>query len=86
MVDQLARIESEARTLARSGNYLSARSIEAALAEKGFLETARVFRNRWTCSELDRLCQQAMQEGALQRECSSGSRFTLKSEREFAGD
>jgi hypothetical protein len=65
MVDRLALIESEARRLARSGKYLSARSIEAALAQNGFLETALVFRNRWTCSELDRICQRAIEEQGL---------------------
>ena len=37
---RLARIETEARVLARSGEYFTFRSIEAALLERGFLEAA----------------------------------------------
>jgi hypothetical protein len=59
MIERLARIETEARTLARSGQYLSSRSIELALVGRGFVEVPLLFRNPWTCSELDRLCQQA---------------------------
>jgi hypothetical protein len=59
MVERLARIETEARTLARSGNYFSHKAIGLALVARGFAETPRLFRNPWTCSELDRLCQQA---------------------------
>ncbi len=55
-----AIIESEARKLARSGQYHTFRSIEAALLARGFDEVRAVFRNRWTCFELDRICQQAL--------------------------
>ena len=58
-LDRRARIESEARRLARSGEYRSFRSIYLALVARGFEEAAKVFANRWTCSELDRLCEQA---------------------------
>ena len=60
MVEQLARIETEARTLARSGKYFSHKAIRLALVAQGFAETPRLFRNPWTCSELDRLCQQSV--------------------------
>jgi hypothetical protein len=58
-LDQLARIESEARKLARSGRYRSFGSIQTILLAQGFAEVPRVFANRWTCAELDRLCEQA---------------------------
>jgi hypothetical protein len=59
-LDQRARIESEARRLARSGEYCSFRSIHLTLVARGFEEAAKVFANRWTSSELDRLCEQAL--------------------------
>jgi hypothetical protein len=59
MIERLARIETEARTLARSGQYFSSRSIRLALVASGFVEAPLLFRNLWTRSELDRLCQQA---------------------------
>ena len=55
-----AVIETEARALARSGNYLNARSIEMALLVQGYRDDVpKVFANRWTQSELDRLCELA---------------------------
>jgi hypothetical protein len=59
IVERLARIETEARTLAWSGKYSSPRAIELALVARGFAEAPRLFRNPWTRSELDRLCRQA---------------------------
>ena len=56
---RLARIETEARTLARSGNFGGFASIERALLTRGYEEAPRVFANRWTQSEVDRLCLQA---------------------------
>jgi hypothetical protein len=56
---RLARIETEARTLARSGNFGGFASIERALLTRGFEEAPRIFANRWTQSEVDRLCHQA---------------------------
>ena len=58
-LDRFAEIETEARKLARSGDYRGFASIQAALLERGFAEASRLSRNRWTCLELDRLCQQA---------------------------
>jgi hypothetical protein len=58
-LDRLAQIETEARKMARSGQYRGSGSIQMALLAKGFSETSKLFTNRWTCSELDRLCEQA---------------------------
>ena len=58
--EERARIESEARRLARLGEHSGWWSIQAALlAQRRFTQVHRVFANLWTCSELDRLCQQA---------------------------
>jgi len=59
MRDRLARIETEARTLARSGNHYGFSSIKNLLLTRGYPEANKVFANRWTQSELDRLCKQA---------------------------
>ena len=57
--EERARIESEARRLARSGEHSGWWSVQAALlAQRRFTQIPRIF-NAWTCSELDRLCQQA---------------------------
>jgi hypothetical protein len=59
MGEERARIESEARRLARSGQHTGWSSIQAALLAQGrFTQISYVFSNLWTCSELDRLCQQ----------------------------
>jgi hypothetical protein len=58
-LERFAKIETEARKLARSGDYHDFASIQVALLERGFAEAAWVSRNRWTCFELDRLCEQA---------------------------
>ena len=58
--EERARIESEARRLARSGEHGGWWSIQAALlAQRRFTQIPRIFANAWTCSELDRLCQEA---------------------------
>ena len=61
MVESLARIETEARKLARSGQYQSFISIELALLARGYRDAAKVFANPWTQHELDRICEQARQ-------------------------
>ncbi len=58
--ERLAHIETEARKLARSGQHRSYRSIEMALLGQGYREAIKVFANRWTQSELDRICQQSV--------------------------
>jgi hypothetical protein len=57
--ERLARIETEARNLARSGNHHSFSSIKMQLLTRGYPEANKVFANRWTQYELDRLCRQA---------------------------
>jgi hypothetical protein len=61
---RLARIETEARTLARSGEHRSFNSIEMILLARGFQEAHKIFANRWSQSELDRLCHQAQRDAA----------------------
>ena len=68
---RLARIETEARTLARSGNFGGFASIERALLTRGYDEAPRVFSNRWTQYEVDRLCLQA-RLGAAQSARTTG--------------
>jgi hypothetical protein len=60
-IEARARIESVARELARSGRYENFSSIEMALLTQGYGEVPKVFANRWTQSELDRLCKLARQ-------------------------
>jgi hypothetical protein len=58
--EERARIESEARNLARSGEHSGWWSIQLALlAQRRFTQLPYIFGNLWTCSELDRLCQEA---------------------------
>jgi len=59
-LNQMAQIETEARRLARSGKHRSFRSIQAALLARGLPKVPKVFANRWTCTELDRLCEQTL--------------------------
>ena len=59
LTERLAHIETEARKLARSGNYVSASAIEMALLAGGCHEATKLFANRWTQSELNRLCDEA---------------------------
>jgi hypothetical protein len=57
--NRLAQIETKSRAMARSGKYRSHAAIEMALLAQGFAEAHIVFANRWSQSELDRLCDQA---------------------------
>jgi hypothetical protein len=57
--ERFDRIETEARKLARSGQHRWSSSIEMALLAQGYRDTPRVFANRWTQYELDRLCELA---------------------------
>jgi hypothetical protein len=59
MRERLAQIETEARVLARSGKYRSFVTIEMVLLTRGFREARRLFANKWTQTEVDRLCEQA---------------------------
>jgi hypothetical protein len=65
MAEERARVESEARRLAHSGEHDGWWSIKLALLAQGqFTQVSYVFKNPWTCSELDRLCQQARSRSA----------------------
>ena len=65
VLDRLAHVETEARKMARSGEYRNSGSIHMALLAIGVVEASRLFSNRWTCSELDRLCRQAQETRGL---------------------
>jgi hypothetical protein len=71
MVERLAQIETEARTLARSSNYSSATSIEALLVQS-YREASKLFANPWTHSEIERLCEQAIRA----RQCARKQTLT----------
>jgi hypothetical protein len=58
--ERVAQIETEARKLARSGAHYNARSIETVLVAMGYPEARKLFANRWTHSEVNRLCDQAI--------------------------
>jgi hypothetical protein len=64
-LDRLAQVKTEARKMARSGQYRGSGSIQMALLARGFVEASKLFTNRWTCSELDRLCKQAQEARGL---------------------
>jgi len=68
---RLACIETEARVLARSGKFQSFSSIEMALLTRGFQEAHKVFANRWSQAEVDRLCQQAQRHAKQPDEAGS---------------
>jgi hypothetical protein len=57
--DDLAWIETKARSMARSGKYRSHVEIRNLLEAHGFELTARVFDNLWSQTEIDRLCRKA---------------------------
>ncbi len=54
--ERYARIETLARALARSGRYRGYLEIESILASRGLPEARKVFANRWSQAEVDRLC------------------------------
>jgi hypothetical protein len=57
--DQRALIETKALKLAWSGEHQSFASIKAVLQRQGYEGVDRLFANRWTRSELDRICEKA---------------------------
>jgi hypothetical protein len=61
-----AYIETEARALARSGKYRGHREIQRILMEMDYASARKVFQNRWTQSELDRICHNAWTAGLPQ--------------------
>jgi hypothetical protein len=62
--DDLARIETQVRSMARSGKYRSHVEIRNALERAGVELTAQIFKNRWSQTEIDRLCDRARSIGA----------------------
>ena len=62
LIERIARIETEARRLAWSGQHKSFSSIEMALLMQGYEEAPKVCANPWTRSELNRLCDQARRD------------------------
>jgi hypothetical protein len=54
---QIPYLETKARQLARTGKYPHWRSIQAALLSEGFSEAQKLFANRWTQAEVDRICE-----------------------------
>ena len=77
-IERIAQIESEARKLARSGRHVGFASIQLVLLARGYRDTAKVFANRWTQSELDRLCENARAATGVDHgeEASGRSQFT----------
>ena len=63
--ERLAEIETEARRMARSGVYWGFRAISDRLLERGYGEASKVFRNRWTQEEINRLCNMSYREAVL---------------------
>jgi hypothetical protein len=63
--DHLARIETEARKLARSAAFSGFRSIQSVLLARGYSEVGKIFSNRWTQFELDRLCEKARSDSRV---------------------
>jgi hypothetical protein len=59
MSELRARLETEARKLAHSGQYRNSAAIERELVARGYPGLQKFFANQWTQSELDRLCRQA---------------------------
>jgi hypothetical protein len=53
----LARIETQARKLARTGEHPDWWSVENTIVDAGYPEARRLFANRWTQVEISRLCQ-----------------------------
>jgi hypothetical protein len=60
--ERLALIESKARAYARSGDHRDFSSIEALLIIEGYSEARKLFANRWTQEELNRICRQACEQ------------------------
>ena len=60
-LERLAQIETLSRQMAGSGEFHNSRMIEASLMAQGHAEAVRKLFNRWTRSELDRLCRRAIE-------------------------
>jgi hypothetical protein len=57
--ERLAEIETAARRLAWSGEFLTWRGVNNCLLELGYTDAAALFANPWTRSEIERICTTA---------------------------
>jgi hypothetical protein len=55
--EQIAYLETKARQLARTGRYRHWRSIQEALLGEGYSDADKLFANRWTQAEVNRICE-----------------------------
>jgi hypothetical protein len=55
-IERLAQTETEARRMARSGLYADFTAIHRRLEERGYIGATKIFKNRWTQAEINRLC------------------------------
>ena len=68
--ERYAQIETEARRMAKTGIYLGYRAIASRLVDRGYAEAPKLFRNRWTQQEIDRLCYASrLEAGSGQPSC-----------------
>jgi len=58
-IEELARLETEARRLAHSGAYSHFAEVRRELIARGYEDAWKIFKNPWTRSEIDRLCNLA---------------------------
>lgn len=60
-IEQLARLQTEARSLAHSGAYSDFTQVRRELIARGHRDAWKIFENLWTRSEINRLCELARQ-------------------------
>lgn len=58
-IEELARLQTEARRLAHSGAYSHFAEVRRELIARGHADAWKIFKNPWTRSEIDRLCDLA---------------------------
>ena len=58
-IERLARLQTEARRLARSGAYHDFVEVRRELMAGGHEDAWKIFKNLWTRSEINRLCDLA---------------------------
>jgi hypothetical protein len=58
-IDELARLETEARRLANSGAYAGFVDVRRELTARGHEGAWKIFKNLWTRAEINRLCDLA---------------------------
>jgi hypothetical protein len=72
--DTLAKIETEARALARSGHYRGFRAVQHQLIVSGYSEAEQLFQNRWQQVEIDRICELSYASGLRQTATAANQR------------